>query len=199
MNSFILPSFVLVVFCLMMLTSCQKEQIPQYTIQLTLPDGTQETHVMMAGSTLMVRDSILHTMIKVMESQDSTMALEVTHYTTLMDTTTKEATIQKMESGEQRLRQNNSLSFPAGGKIKATVASMMLIDPSKIPQGICQGICCTATCWSQICCGDEFECKNVPCKCDSPSNCPQPNPPSISSRVIEMYRDKMDRAVVRLN
>ena len=157
MKPFIFPCFVLTVICLMMLTSCQKEQIPQYTIQLTLPDGSQETHIMMAGSTMMVRDSGMHTMIKVMESQDSTMALEVTHYTTTMDTTTKEATIQKMESGEQRLRQNNSLSFPAGGKVKASVASMIMIDPSKIPQGFCQGICCTATCWSTICCGDEFE------------------------------------------
>ena len=172
-------SFVLSVmlFCMTLFTSCHHDQLPQFNVDVIQGDGTKESHAMFAGSMLLVNDGDMHFVAKVANGSKDGLELQVTRYTVSRDTSKREYVIQKAGSSTSRISmKNNTLLDPNG--LQISLQSVAMIDTGRHPVGACQGNCCEAKCFSTFCCSDPDECKNAPCDCKPPSNCPgQPTPP----------------------
>lgn len=163
-----------ILFCLTLLTSCRHEQVQEFTVDLTYSDGSTDSYKMYAGSLLLVNEGDMHVVAKVVSGDEKEMKLEVMRYTISQDSNKAEHTIRRTGANTYRmLLAKNELLDPAG-TVQVKLQSMAMINTGTGPVGACKGNCCEAKCFSTFCCSDPDECRNVPCDCKPPSNCPQP-------------------------
>jgi len=163
-------------FCMLWM-ACGHKHVQQFNVVLQYSDGSKDNYAMMAGSMLAVNEGNLHVVAKAVSGNDNEMELQVTSYTVTVDSVKKAHTIQKAGTSNNKLSKAKSALLDPTGTVQVNLESVSLIDTGRQPKGACQGNCCEAKCFSTFCCIDPDDCKNVPCDCKPPSNCPgQPNP-----------------------
>ena len=182
------------------LISCHRDEIPQYTLELTQGDGTRESYTFFAGGMLLVRDGDKHLVIKTTDGNSKEeIGLDVTSYTMAEDTTKRELTIQKSGTNNQRISLTKSALLDPAGTVQINLQSVtMQKQATQNPKGKCKGNCCEAKCFSLWCCVDPDECKNVPCDCKPPSGCPGPPSGTVTAFVMELFRSGKDMMVFKI-
>ena len=188
-------SFVLSVMVLGMtlLTSCHHDQVQQFNVDLLQGDGTKESYAMYAGSMLLVNDGDMHVVAKVTNGSKDELELQVTRYTVTRDTSKREYMIQKAGSSSNKIAMKKITLLDPNGRVQVNLQSVAMIDTGRHPVGACQGNCCEAKCFSTFCCSDPDECKNAPCDCKPPANCPgQPSGGQQASHFFELFLSGKD-------
>jgi len=126
---------------------------------------------------VLVNEGNTHVIAKAISGNDKELELQVTRFTVTQDTIKRAHTIQKAGATTNKISMAKSALLDPSGTVQVKLESVAMIDTGRRPRGACQGNCCEAKCFSTFCCSDPDECKNVPCDCKPPSNCPgQPNP-----------------------
>jgi len=192
-----LHSPLAILLSVVLFTSCGHSKSPEYTVSLTFPDGTTETHIMMKGSMLLINQGDQHLVAKAIDGTNNTLVWQVARYGTTRDTLKRELTLKKMEATTTNLTMSKSTTVDPTGGVQVQLQSMAMIDPGKQPKGPCGGICCEATCFTVSCCGDVFECKNAPCNCKGPANCPGQDTNPQPSRFFDLYKSGNDVLVLK--
>jgi len=187
----------ILLFCTLPFMACHHEHMQQFTVDLQQSDGTKESYAMFAGSMLLVNDGDMHVVAKVVGGNKDELELQVTRYTVARDTINRAYTIQKVRTSTTKISlANNAMLDPMGG-VQVNLQSVAMIDTGNRPVGACQGNCCEAKCFSTFCCSDPDECKNTPCDCKPPSNCPgQPTGPQ-ASHFFELFMSGKDMMVFK--
>jgi hypothetical protein len=150
---------------------------------------------MLAGSMLLVNEGDMHVVAKLVSGKGNEMELQVTRYTITHDTIKGAHTIQKADGSTAKFAKAKSALLDPTGTVQVKLESMAMIDTGRGPKGACKGNCCEAKCFSTFCCSDPDECKNVPCDCKPPSNCPgQPNPDQ-TAYFFELFQSGKDMII----
>lgn len=188
---------IIMLFGMILFMACRHEQMQQFTVSLVNIDGTKETYAMYAGSMLLVNEGDMHVVAKAVRGNETELELEVTRFTVTHDSIKGGYTIQKADANTNKIsKAKNGLLNPAGG-VQVQLESMAMIDTGRRPRGACQGVCCEAKCFTLYCCSDPDECKNAPCNCQPPSNCPKPQPDAPASHFFELYLSGKDVMVFK--
>lgn len=174
------------------LASCSFPKPRQYTVNLTYPDGTTETHAMTPGSILLIHHGDRHYITRFGASSDTTLDLQITRYRTLEDSLGIVHSIKKMSASTNRFVINKKRML---GDIQVEVNSMASADFIR-PTRICQSNCCEASCYSTICCADFYECKNTPCDCKPATECPGKDRTPAPARFFDMFLVGKDMMVL---
>jgi hypothetical protein len=152
---------------------------------------------MVDGSMFYVHDGDKHVIAKTTSGNENELNLDVTHYAIKRDSLQREYTIQKQGSENHKIEKGTRALLVPGGYVHATFQSMAMIDTGNQPVGACKGVCCEATCFSVFCCGDSHECKNTPCDCKGPANCPSPQPNPQASHFFELFKSGKNEMVFK--
>jgi hypothetical protein len=178
-------SFLL--FYTILFMSCGHKHVQQFTVDLQYSDGSKESYAMYAGSMLLVNHGDMHVVAKVISGNDKELELQVTRYAVTLDSVKKAHTIQKAGTNTNKISLAKSDLLDPAGTVQVTLNSVAFIDTGRRPKGACQGNCCEAKCFSTFCCTDPDECKNAPCDCKPPSNCPVPPTNPQASHFFELF------------
>ncbi|HZV68606.1 MAG TPA: hypothetical protein VFG10_03650 [Saprospiraceae bacterium] len=183
--------------CMVFLMACRHEKAQQFNVDLQYSDGSKESYAMYEGSTLLVNDGDMHVVAKVKSGNENELELEVTRYTITHDSIKREHTIQKAGANTNKISKAKNTALDPTGTVQVNLQSMAMIDTGRQPKGACKGICCEATCFSVWCCYDVEECKNAPCDCKSPSNCPGQPSGGQTAALFELFKSGKDMMVFK--
>ncbi len=186
-----------ILFCLVLFLGCTHKQVKQFNVDLQLSNGNRESHAMTAGSMLLVNDGDMHILAKVISGTESELELQVTRYSVTHDSIKGENTIQKAASNTNKLTKSKNTTLDPSSTVQVTLQSMAMIDTGNGPVGACKGNCCEATCFSTFCCIDPDECKNAPCDCKGPSNCPGQTTGPQAVHFFELFMSGKDMMVFK--
>jgi hypothetical protein len=189
--------FCVVLFSTLLFTACRHEQVPQFNVVLQNGDGSKESYAMFAGNMLLVNEGDMHVVAKVIGGNKDELELQVSRYSITHDSIKGAHTIQKAGTSTQKIAMAKNGLLDPTGTVQVKLESIAMIDTGRGPRGACQGNCCEAKCFSTFCCSDPDECKNVPCDCKPPSNCPgQPNPDQ-TAHFFELFQSGKDLMVFK--
>jgi len=195
MKTPIFSTVLSILFFCMMLMACGHKQAPQFNVVLQYGDGNKDNYAMVPGSMVLVNEGNTHVIAKAISGNDKELELQVTRFTVTQDTIKRAHTIQKAGATTNKISMAKSALLDPSGTVQVKLESVAMIDTGRRPRGACQGNCCEAKCFSTFCCSDPDECKNVPCDCKPPSNCPgQPNPDQ-TAHFFELFLSGKDLMV----
>ena len=185
--------------CVGLLFACgEKKQVQQFNVVLSFRDGTKEAYPMLAGSVIYVHDGPLQLIAQAVKGTENELELEVTSYTVATDTVKKESTVRKESAMTKKLSVSKNELLDQAGTVQVTLNSVNLVNTGNNPKGACKGNCCEAKCFSTWCCSDPNECKDVPCDCKPPSNCPGQPLPDQTALFFEIFKSGKDVMVFKI-
>lgn len=191
-------SSLLLLSSLLFITACQREEIPQFTLELTQEDGTRENYILGTGNMLLVYDGDMRMVVKTTGvDSDEELGLEVTTYSLSRDTVNNAYTITKTGNTTQRITLTKSALLDPAGTVQVNLQSVTRIQATQNPKGKCKGNCCEAKCFSLWCCADTEECKDVPCDCKPPSGCLVTHTVIQPANYFDLYASGKDALVVK--
>ena len=185
--------------CVFLFLACgKKEQVRQFTVELSFRDGSKESYPMLPGSVIYVHDGPMQLMAQAGQGTQDELEMQVTTYTVATDTVKKESTVRKEGSSAKKLSVSKHELLDPAGTVQVTLSSVAMVNTGNNPKGACKGNCCEAKCFSTWCCSDPDECKNVPCDCKPPSNCPGQPTPDQTALFFEIFRSGKDVMVFKI-
>lgn len=178
--------FLLSCFSICLVAGCQKPKIQQFNLTLSFPDGTTENHTLTENKLLLVQDGDEHIILKARNGSKDTLLLQTVRYNMQTDSASGKKTIKRLDDSSISLTGGRKVKAHTGSGVAISYTTMMMIDTGEGPLGGCLGNCCSATCFTTSCCWDAFECRDVPCDCKAPDNCPKPMP---AAHFFELFKN----------
>ncbi len=184
-------------FASILFIACGPKKVQLYNVDVTLADGSKQSYAMHEGSMLLVHDGEVHTVTKVVNGNEHELELQVTRYTVTHDSIKGENTISKTVANTNKITKGTPVALDPSGTAKVSLQTTTMGGERQGTTVGCNGVCCEATCFSVYCCGDNGACKDTPCDCKGPSNCPGTQT-ALAAQYFEVFRSGKDMMVFKI-